>query len=221
MSHINPINEFYKTNDSLQSTKLAHYFDLYWKYFRNKINEKNLKILEIGVRSGGSLLCWKTVFPQAEIHGFDVNPDCKSHEEFGFNIHIGDQSDKKRWEEFNKNVKGLDIIIDDGSHIYSDIVTTFDMLFPKMNPGGVYFIEDVDSIETYTHFSKYVNQTYKPSNPQKNEILGISFYNKVIVIEKMSKGYSIEPKHSGTIHEHKLPFGISNDEWKKKCDKDD
>jgi hypothetical protein len=217
MSHINPIKEFYNTNDSLQSTKLAHYFDLYWRYFSHKSTDPNLKILEIGVRSGGSLLCWKNIFPQANIHGFDVNPNCRTHEKYGFNIHIGDQGDESRWDKFNKEVGGLDIIIDDGSHIHNDIIKTFNKLFPKMNSGGVYFIEDVADIKTYEYFTKYVKQSYKPNKPKENDIMGVSFYNKVIVVEKIPTNYSIEAVHSGSISEHELPVGIGNDNWKKKC----
>lgn len=219
MSHINPIKDFYNTNDSLQSTKLAHYFDLYWKYFRNKINEKNLKILEIGVRSGGSLLCWKNIFKEAEIHGFDVNPKCKSLEDHGFNIHIGDQGNEKLWDVFNEKVGGLDIIIDDGSHINNDIITTFNKLFPKMNPGGVYFIEDVLNTQLYEHFKNYINDVFKPNNLHSNDKMGVSFYNRVVVIEKMLNEYIIDPVHSGKIHDHSLPYGITNEAWKAKCNK--
>jgi len=216
MSYINPIKEFYKTNDSLQSTKLAHYFDLYWKHFAHKADDK-VKILEIGVRSGGSLLCWDTVFSNSSIYGVDVNPKCKDLEKHGFKIFIGDQGNLKFWDNFNTEVGGLDIVVDDGSHINDDIIKTFDKLYPKMNPGGVYFIEDVSSMRLYDDFKKYVNQTFKPDNLNQNDKMGISFYNRVIVIEKMSKDYSVGTVHSGTIHEHSLPVGISNNEWKKKC----
>lgn len=37
----------------------------------------------------------------------------------------------------------FDAIIDDGSHLASDIMNTFDALWPHVNPGGVYFIEDL------------------------------------------------------------------------------
>ncbi len=219
MPYINPITEFYKTNELLQTTKLSHYFDLYWKSIMHKVDDE-LKILEIGVRNGGSLLCWDNVFPNSIVYGVDINPKCKSLEEYGFKIFIGDQSDNKFWNDFNDEVGGFDIIIDDGSHVPSDIIKSFDKLFPKMNNGGFYIIEDISHIEVYKHFTKYVEQSYKPEDPKKNNIMGISFYNRVIVIEKIPENNSVETIHSGSIAEHSLPVGISYNNWKKKCNEE-
>ena len=44
----------------------------------------------------------------------------------------------------------LDLIIDDGSHLYPDYTATADVLFERLRPGGVYVIEDIqtqDSID--------------------------------------------------------------------------
>ena len=38
---------------------------------------------------------------------------------------------------------GFDAIIDDGSHRNSHIMKTFDALWPTLQPGGVYFMEDL------------------------------------------------------------------------------
>jgi len=42
----------------------------------------------------------------------------------------------------------FDIIIDDGSHRFEDQVATFNILKNKMNPGGIFIIEDVDCLNT-------------------------------------------------------------------------
>ena len=39
----------------------------------------------------------------------------------------------------------LDLIIDDGSHLYPDYVATADVLLGKLRPGGVYVIEDIQT----------------------------------------------------------------------------
>ncbi len=39
----------------------------------------------------------------------------------------------------------LDLIIDDGSHLYPDYVATADVLFDQLRPGGVYVIEDIQT----------------------------------------------------------------------------
>jgi hypothetical protein len=39
----------------------------------------------------------------------------------------------------------LDIIIDDGSHINRDVLTSFHYLFPGLRTGGFYVIEDLQT----------------------------------------------------------------------------
>ena len=214
---MNPITEFYKNNQSLQSTKLAHYFDIYWKHFQPKSKQSGLKILEIGVRNGGSLLCWKNVFNNPRIHGVDINPDCKSHEEHGFKIVIGDQSDPAVWNRFNQQMGGMDIVIDDGSHVDTDILTTFNKLFPTLNPGGIYLMEDVSSEAVYKNFGSRTPLVNKTDDLYSNNYCSLSFYNKIIILEKMPPNFSIDCIHSGTIQNHALPHGISNDQWKETC----
>ncbi len=38
--------------------------------------------------------------------------------------------------------KGFDVIIDDGSHVTEHQILTAECLLPRLNPGGVYVIED-------------------------------------------------------------------------------
>ena len=42
-------------------------------------------------------------------------------------------------------LSGFDFIIDDGSHMYNDVSAALDTLFSRLNPGGVYFIEDLNA----------------------------------------------------------------------------
>ena len=64
-------------------------------------------------------------------------------------------------------VDQFDIIIDDGSHIESHIMTTFNTLFEKyLSPGGLYFIEDY--LDTLTYRSESIH-----SIDYKNELTTI------------------------------------------------
>jgi len=42
-------------------------------------------------------------------------------------------------------VPALDLIIDDGSHLYYDYTATADALLQRLRPGGVYVIEDIQT----------------------------------------------------------------------------
>eukprot|EP00966_Prymnesium_polylepis_P212279 4917263-Prymnesium_polylepis.1 len=43
----------------------------------------------------------------------------------------------------NASGGAFDAIIDDGSHVNSDIMGTFTVLWPHLRPGGLYFLEDL------------------------------------------------------------------------------
>jgi uncharacterized protein YycO len=65
-------------------------------------------------------------------------------------IVIGDQSSIEFWKNFKLKYKNFDIIIDDGSHIMSHLILTINELYPILNEGGVYMIED-----THTSYASY------------------------------------------------------------------
>ncbi len=46
---------------------------------------------------------------------------------------------------------GVDIVLDDGSHVGSHQRTSFETLFPLLNEGGIYLIEDLHT-SYWTHF---------------------------------------------------------------------
>jgi len=102
------------------------------------IRQESLKILEIGVLDGGSVRMWSDYFPNAEIHGIDVNKDCSVFADDRITIHIGDQGDRRFLESIGID---FDIVIDDGSHRVSDQITSFKVLWPTTRL--IYIIEDV------------------------------------------------------------------------------
>ena len=120
------------------SRKHSDYFEVYDKHFR-AIRERKLNILEIGVQYGGSVEMWAKYFPYAHITGVDIDPMCKIHAGARVSIKIGDQSDRAFLSQF----KNYDIIIDDGGHTMSQQQISFEVLFPLLNPGGIYVIEDL------------------------------------------------------------------------------
>lgn len=119
----------------------AHrYIDTYEKLFTQFRNRGNITLLEIGVCHGHSLRMWREYLPKARIIGIDINKptlDITGCEFFTCN-----QTDSNRLNMLFRKVK-CDIIIDDGSHYLEHQKRTFKIMFPKMNKGGLYIIEDV------------------------------------------------------------------------------
>jgi len=119
------------------------YLDVYEKYFQEYRN-KNISILEIGVRSGDSLRTWKSYFKHGEIYGIDIDPNSKEFEEKRIRIEIGSQDNISFLKTcFGEKTK-FDIIIDDGSHVNKLTIKSFEYLFNnRMKSGGIYIIEDL------------------------------------------------------------------------------
>ena len=69
-------------------SKACHdYLKHFWNIYRD-IREEVRCVLEIGVAGGGSLRMWEEFFPNAIIHGIDINPAFKVHEQGRVKVHI-------------------------------------------------------------------------------------------------------------------------------------
>ena len=97
-------------------------------------------LLEVGIKQGRSLAAWKLLFPECQITGVDIT-DKEFIPEYikladSKNI-ICDSTHPKVLEQLEPK---YDVIIDDGSHFYQDILDTFDLLKDRFN--HAYVVED-------------------------------------------------------------------------------
>jgi len=122
----------------------SSYLDIYHKYL-NGIRDLPLKVLEIGVRDGCSHRMWKEYFPNSVIYGIDIDPRCKQSQADGIRIFIGSQGDPQTVHDVMQDTggEGFDVILDDGSHVNSLTLKSFELLFPHLKRGGLYIIEDL------------------------------------------------------------------------------
>jgi len=96
-------------------------------------------ILEVGIQNGYSLKMWEEYFPNAMIHGIDI--DDKSFLNAGRIMTIkGDQGDPVFLQSITSK---YDIILDDGGHTMRQQMLTLGHLFQNVNPGGIYILEDL------------------------------------------------------------------------------
>ena len=138
--------------------KWVHYFPLYEEHFGRfcRGNEK-LRMAEIGVQSGGSMLMWRHAFGEKLqlLVGMDKDNRTKAWEEFGPNVkvEIGIQQDPVFLEGIKaKYPEGFDILLDDGSHNPEHQFITFVHMWETIRPGGVLFIEDVHGVNPLLHW---------------------------------------------------------------------
>ena len=68
---------------------------------------------------------------------------CTEYAEERINIEIGDQTNPTFLKQISTKYGPFDIILDDGGHSNKQQIVSFETLFPLLNPGGIYVIEDL------------------------------------------------------------------------------
>jgi hypothetical protein len=125
--------------------KWHHYFPVYERYF-GPMRDRPIRFLEIGIYRGGSLKMWRDYFHEdAIIVGADIDPACKSFEDVDRKVYcrIGDQADPAFLKSLIEEFGPFDAILDDGSHLRSDMIASFNGLFLNgLQDHGVYMVED-------------------------------------------------------------------------------
>lgn len=170
MSKLNDIAVHHGTD---KSSEFHNYCEKYEKYFPFDTGSK-LSILEIGVLKGESLRMWKDYFSQASIVGIDINPDCKQSEEDRISIETGSQADDVFLAGVVKKHGPFDLIIDDGSHINSHVIFSFEHLFQSVKPKGVYVVEDA-STSYWANYNGGLNKKKSTIEYFKNLIDDVNF----------------------------------------------
>lgn len=87
---------------------------------------------------------WRDYFNKGKVYGLDI---FKKELNLGNRVRIfqGSQDDKRILNKIIKQSGKLDYIVDDGSHLFKDVVFSFNYLFNKLKNGGFYFIEDTQA----------------------------------------------------------------------------
>ena len=125
----NDLERLFHEHQGRLMQKWAHYFGVYDEHV-SRFRGTDVTIVEFGVNHGGSLQLWRKYFgPKARIYGVDINPHCKSLEEDGVEIFIGDQADRGFLRSIAQRVPRIDILIDDGGHTMAQQIATFEELF--------------------------------------------------------------------------------------------
>jgi hypothetical protein len=126
------------------ATKPICYYEKYDEFFReHSIVPKN--ILEIGVLEGESTKIFSACYPHAKLVGIDL-----TLREIDFSGYPNvtylkcDQTDQAGLSSIIERhfPEGVDLVIDDASHIGFSSSITFETVFPYLNSEGLYIIED-------------------------------------------------------------------------------
>lgn len=131
---------------SSKTDKVAHHgYHRFYPWFLSAFRHRRIRLLEIGLDKLGSVELWLRYFSGGlELHGIDK--DEKRHEDRAVTFHEVDQSSASELARFARSVgKTFDVILDDGSHVPDHQILTLGILWPLLEPGGLYILEDVET----------------------------------------------------------------------------
>lgn len=209
-------NSLQKIGECTGSDKVYghNFIPIYETYFKS-LRKKSLNILEIGVggyedpKSGGeSLLMWSEYFKNSKIIGADLFIK-KLNLPKNVKTLTLDQSNLIQIEELGRSHGMFDIIIDDGSHISSHIISTFEILWKYLNDQGIYVVEDTQTsywsklggydkqdpkratgyfqkLTDGLNYTEFLEKDYTPNEIEKH-LSYIHFYHNIIFIGKSIK----------------------------------
>jgi len=165
-SELCELGKKYDTDKSSQRNNVTdcrhcHPYTLFYDgLFRNR-KEEHLKIAELGILDGASLLMWREYFKNAEIYGFEYNNDLINKFKQKFNneqltLANIDVTNKESIINAFRNLNVLyDIIIEDTTHQFEDQIRVIENVYKYLKPGGILIIEDI--FKSYNE-NNYINR---------------------------------------------------------------
>jgi WsaF, C-terminal domain/WsaF, N-terminal domain len=212
------LSQIFVNHEGRISDKWEHYLPIYETALSRFIERDHpIRMLEIGVQNGGSIQIWSKYLPPGSIIvGIDIDRACADFPaEPNVSILIGDASDPVVLDRMLGDAR-FDVIIDDGSHRSDHIVSSFEACFSRLDPNGLYIVEDLhcsyyashgggfrlpgaamewfkglaDALNT-DHFEADASAKLDSAELQRLRDLGrqiacVSFFDSVVLIQKLA-----------------------------------
>lgn len=145
----------------------THGFTEIYEHIFSPLRPLPIRICEIGIGRGGSLVVWGEYFSKATVFGIDMYTltelrtllrDQGVKEDFlpsvpesdRLKTFVADQANRDQLKAFISKYGGdFDIVLDDGGHKMDQQQVSFAFFFRHIKAGGYYVIEDVHTSLTY------------------------------------------------------------------------
>lgn len=180
------LNELARLNGT---DKYDHnYMPLYDSLF-SPFRYESFRILEIGFAKGRGARALAEFFPRVNIHCLDyehkpVRPYLDLFpEDIKKRVHLW-RCDQSKIEQLKQSIRDIDhstskanghitfrIVIDDGSHIPEHQILSYETIWPYVEPGGYYVIEDMHP--------SYDNRTHKTISYFQNVVHSLNKYGQI------------------------------------------
>jgi len=139
------INQYTHPSKKERILVQAHGYSKYYeKVFLNFKND-NINILEIGSFYGNAAAALFFYFKNANIFGADINPDMFNYTSKRLtSFYVNSSSELSIKEDILEKEIQFKIIIEDASHMLKDQIISLFHLFPILQSGGYFIIEELD-----------------------------------------------------------------------------
>jgi predicted O-methyltransferase YrrM len=136
----------------VKSKRMIEQYARFWN-MRKDFAPSN--ILELGIYEGASIVFWFEFFRPVRLVGIDISRIGNSVPLQRY-LELNELQDRigTHWETSQTDLQQitqilstdfsgpLDLVFDDASHVYQFTRVSFEALFPRLRPGGLYIIED-------------------------------------------------------------------------------
>jgi hypothetical protein len=205
----NPLFGFFAANRAGSPIdKWVHYFPILERHLKRYRGTPS-RALEIGVYRGGGLeLLRHYLGAEAYLVGIDIDTQAAQAVAGRYPVEIGDQEDPEFLRLVAERHGPFDVVIDDGGHRMRQQIVSVQTLFPLLQDGGTYLVEDchtsywdeyagpesdgptfigwlkerIDDLHAY-HYSSA--QQLDP--PWQTSLAGLHLYDSVAVLDKESR----------------------------------
>lgn len=163
----------------------GHFYDTMYNRWIGKYSTPDadpIQLLEIGYYNGKGFEAYTNFLPNAELHSMEIScipegPRSENKWPWGNfaekhrwykdlrandRLHCGDASDynflKEIWTKKMKrdDAPPLMVVIDDGSHLHDQMAESLFFWFPRIQPGGILVVEDVQPITAANKFRTHI-----------------------------------------------------------------
>lgn len=189
-----------------------NYAEYYEAHLPRPRTNASVKLLEIGVQSGGSARAWRKCYGEGIRYvGVDIDRRCnRSHSPAeGIFIEIGSAMDPKFMQDVCARHGPFDVVIDDGGHTSRMIDQTASVIFPNdscMASNSVYVVEDLLVMSRCDEKKSYCG---KPSEISGAPCIAYESMHDNIFPRTLNKTRTIWSGHIQAIHlYHSIAFYV-------------
>lgn len=147
------LEQYYTKEYNTDKEDLHCYISEYYSGVFSPYKENDIKILEIGIRHGGSIQLWRDFFTNAAVYGIDSGEEATATVD---NCTIID-ADAYHINTVISLPNDFDFIIDDGPHTLESQIRFILLYRDKIKRRGRLIIEDIQSYENLNELIKYIN----------------------------------------------------------------